>query len=125
MRVKNKKFNHKSLLGYIQPGQRLDIAIQNNWPEKFSRSQAQKFIHQGLVSIDENQIQKPGFKSKKKSRLTLVIPEFSESSFSDFSTSSISETSTINKNTTQNSKKDICILYEDNDLAIVHKHLLK
>lgn len=48
----------------LEPGIRLDAAIAAIYPDLFSRSHAQKIIHEGQIRVNNEICQKPSFKSK-------------------------------------------------------------
>lgn len=83
------------------PGQRLDRALADAWPE-ISRMQWQRLIKDGLVSVDGQPLLKPSFKLEGGEEVQALVPPVVESDL-------------------QPEDIPLDIRYEDDDMLIVNK----
>jgi 23S rRNA pseudouridine1911/1915/1917 synthase len=83
-----------------QDAMRLDVALTKHL--SISRNQVEKLIKEGLVSVDEKTVRKPGFKLKGGERIAYTFKEAepSEAAKVDF---------------------DVPVLYEDEHLLVINK----
>ncbi len=88
--------------GIIEPHERLDISISKNWPDRFSRTEAQRMIAQGMVTLYEKEVIKPSFKAQQKSYFYIKLKKKYQI--------------TITAN-----NQNVPILYQDADLVVIHK----